>query len=112
MPEWFHTRQGQKKKILRVSPAIISKYGVVSDKTAKEMAEKLRVMTKTDYSLSTTGNLGPEVLEGKEKGLIYIAVSRKGETFLKVLRLKGSREKNKEVAALEALKYLLGALNK
>jgi len=56
-----------KKKILGISPEVISKHGVVSEKTAKEMAEKVRSLTGTDYSLSTTGNLGPDVLEGKAK---------------------------------------------
>jgi len=101
-----------KMKILNISSGVISKYGMVSEEAAREMAVKIRVLTKTDYSLSTTGNLGPDVLEGKEKGLIYIAVSRKGKTFSKELRLKGDREENKKEAALEALKLLIGMLNK
>ncbi len=96
-----------KKKILGVSSDIILKYGVVSEETAREMAEKIRVLTNTNYSLSTTGNLGPDVLEGKEKGLVYIAVSKEEKTFSKELRLKGNREKNKEEASLLALRFLI-----
>jgi nicotinamide-nucleotide amidase len=96
-----------KKEILGVSSAIISKYGAVSEETAREMAEKIRAMTKTDLSVSTTGNLGPDVLEGKEKGLVYIAISKKGMTFSKELKLTGNREENKEEAALEALRFLV-----
>jgi PncC family amidohydrolase len=96
-----------KKEILGVSSAIISKYGAVSQETAREMAEKIRTLTKTDFSVSTTGNLGPDVLEGKEKGLVYIAVSKERETFSKELRLTGNREENKEDAALEALRFLV-----
>jgi len=96
-----------KKEILGVSSAIISKYGAVSEETAREMAEKIRRLTKTDFSVSITGNLGPDVLEGKEKGLVYIAVSKEGMTFSKELRLTGSREENKEEAALEALRFLV-----
>jgi PncC family amidohydrolase len=96
-----------KKKLLSISHRIISKYGVVSEETASEMAEKVRLLTGTDYSLSTTGNLGPDVLEGKEKGLVYIAVSKKGQIFSKRLRLKGSREDNKEKASLTALRFLV-----
>ena len=96
-----------KKEILGVSSAIISKYGAVSEETAREMAEKIRTLTKTDFSVSTTGNLGPDVLEGKEKGLVYIAVSKEGMTFSKELRLTGNREENKEDAALEALRFLV-----
>ncbi|HYA12492.1 MAG TPA: CinA family protein, partial [Thermodesulfovibrionales bacterium] len=101
-----------KKKILGISPEVISKHGVVSEKTAKEMAEKVRSLTGTDYSLSTTGNLGPDVLEGKAKGLIYIAASKEGQTFSRELRLKGSREESKEEASLSALKFLIGIIEK
>jgi len=96
-----------KKKILGVSSAIISKYGAVSEKTAREMAEKIRTLTKTDFSISSTGNLGPDVLEGKGKGLVYIAVSKEGMTFSKELRLTGNREENKKEAALSALQFLI-----
>lgn len=96
-----------KINILGVSSDIIASYGVVSEQTAKEMAEKVRVLTGTDFSVSTTGNLGPDVLEGKEKGLVYIAVSKEGNTFSKDLHLKGNREENNEEAALAALKFLI-----
>jgi len=101
-----------KKKILGISPEIISKRGVVSEETAKEMAEKVRTLTGTDYSLSTTGNLGPDVLEGKERGLIYIAVSKEGRTFSRELRLKGGREENKQEASFLALRFLIEVLEK
>lgn len=96
-----------KKKILGISPETIKKYGLVSKETAKEMAEKTRMLTNTDFTLSTTGNLGPDVLEEKEKGLIYTAVSKKGKTFIKELRLEGNREENKEKASLLALMFLI-----
>lgn len=96
-----------KRSILDVSLNSIEKYGVISAETALEMAEKIRQITGTDYSLSTTGNLGPDVLEGKARGLIYIAVSNERETAVKELRLKGARAKNKEESALLALQFLL-----
>ncbi|MBM4136803.1 MAG: CinA family protein [Nitrospira sp.] len=101
-----------KKGILGVSSEIISQYGVVSEETAREMAEKVRSLTGTDYSLSTTGNLGPDVLEGKDKGLVYIAVSTEGQTFSRELRLTGDREGNKGKASLLALKFLIEVIEK
>jgi nicotinamide mononucleotide (NMN) deamidase PncC len=47
------------------------------------------------------------VLEGKEKGLVYVAVSKEDLTVSKELRLRGDREGNKEAAALLALKFLV-----
>jgi len=96
-----------KKNILGVTPETINRFGVVSEETAREMAEKIRLLSKTDCSLATTGNLGPDVLEGKEKGLVYIAASKKGRTVSRELRLKGDREGNKEEAALEVLRLLI-----
>jgi len=96
-----------KKKILGVSPDIISSYGIVSEETAREMAEKVRDLTGSDYSVSTTGNLGPDVLEQKPRGLVYIALSREGLTTTKELKLERDREQNKEAAAMEALRFLL-----
>ncbi len=96
-----------KKKILGVSPLTIANYGVISEETAREMAEKVRALTGTDYSISTTGNLGPQVLEGQEKGLIYIAVNRQGKILSQRLQLAGDREANKEEACISALRLLV-----
>ena len=98
---------GAKKKILGVSLDVISEYGVVSEETAKEMADKVRLLMETDLALSTTGNLGPDVLEGKEKGLVYAAVSKDGLTASRELKLRGNREENKEWASLLALRFLI-----
>ncbi len=96
-----------KKNILGVTSSIIDSFGVVSEEVAREMAEKMRLLSITDCSIATTGNLGPDALEGKEKGLIYIAASREGKTVSRELRLKGSREENKKEAAVSALKLLI-----
>jgi len=99
--------ESAKKKMLGVSPETIARHGVVSRQTAEEMAEKVRLITGSDYSISTTGNLGPHVLEGKEQGLIYIGISRKDRTVSKELRLDSDRDKNKEDACVMALEFLL-----
>ncbi|NCO83089.1 MAG: hypothetical protein COZ31_03660 [Nitrospirae bacterium CG_4_10_14_3_um_filter_44_29] len=99
-----------KKKILGLQAKTIAAHGVISKETAKEMAERMCLLTKTGCAVSTTGNLGPDVLEGKDIGLIYIAVSLGGETFVRELRLNGKREEIKERAAVSALKFLVGVM--
>lgn len=84
---------------------------MVSRETAKEMAEKIRLITRTNYAFSTTGNLGPDLLEGKEKGLVYVGISKEGKTIIKELRLKGARTRNKEEAALSSLRLLRDELS-
>jgi PncC family amidohydrolase len=96
-----------KINILGLSPSTIEQYGVISGEVAREMAERARSLLKTDYAVATTGNLGPEVLEEKEMGLVYIAVCAGGETVVRELRLTGDRETNKEKASSEAAQFLL-----
>lgn len=96
-----------KRKALGISFELIERYGIVSEETAKEMAEKARLLFKTDFGLSTTGNLGPDVLEDKERGLVFIAASKEGRTFSRELRLAGDRTENKEQASLFALRFLV-----
>ena len=96
-----------KKQVLGVSPKTIVKYGVVSENIAREMAERALEISGSDYSVSSTGNLGPDMLENKEKGLVYIAASGKGNTVSKELHLTGDRVANKEDAVYAALRLLL-----
>jgi PncC family amidohydrolase len=96
-----------KKEILGIPSEIISRHGMVSEETARKMAERVRGLTKADYSLSTTGNLGPDVLEGKEKGLVYTAVCKEGKIISSELRFQGDRELIKEKASLAALRLLV-----
>lgn len=95
-----------KEKVLGVSSETIASHGVVSRETAKEMAEKVRRLTKTDVGVSTTGNLGPSVLERKPKGLVYIAISTRQGVFTRECMFKGTRDRVKEKASLSALKFL------
>lgn len=95
-----------KKRILGIPQKVFSSYGIVSEETARQMAERIRTLTKTDVAVSTTGNLGPDVLEGKPKGLVFIAVSSKKGTVSKQLQLKGTRAQIKEKAVIAALKFL------
>ena len=95
-----------KKRILGIPQKVFSSHGIVSEETAQQMAERVRALTKTDIAVSTTGNLGPGVLEDKPKGLVFVAVSYKEGNGLKKLQLKGTRAQVKEKAVLSALKFL------
>lgn len=48
-----------KENVLGVSSETLEKYGAVSENTAKEMAEGVRRVMKSDIALSTTGIAGP-----------------------------------------------------
>lgn len=102
-----------KEAVLGVPDELISKHGVVSAEIAREMATRVRNLMKTDIGVSSTGNLGPEALEGKDVGLIYIGISiATYGTWTKQLRLRYSREENKQVVSVEALRFLIEMLSK
>jgi len=96
-----------KKSILGIGQKVFSAHGVVSGETARRMAEKVRLLTKTDFAVSTTGNLGPDVLERKPKGLVYVAVSTRNGTVVRKCMFNGTRGQIKEKAARAALALLL-----
>jgi PncC family amidohydrolase len=96
-----------KVRLLGIPQETIDRHGVVSAETAREMSERVRNVVGADVGLATTGNLGPDLLEGKPQGLVYVAVSVAGETIVKELWLKGERTEVKTKAATQALKLLL-----
>jgi len=95
-----------KIKLLGISESLIRKHGAVSEEVARAMAAAIRKKRKTDYSLSTTGNLGPDPMEGKKVGLVYMAVDRGNETVSRGVLFDGTREEIKQRAALSALQLL------
>jgi nicotinamide-nucleotide amidase len=65
-----------KKELLGVSAATIDTYTVVSAEVAKEMAEKARQKTNTDYAIAVTGNAGPTTDKTDTSvGVVYIAIA-------------------------------------
>jgi nicotinamide mononucleotide (NMN) deamidase PncC len=95
-----------------VSYDSIAKEGAVSEQVALQMAEGVRQRLKTDFSLSITGILDKQYVEGETAapGTIWVAVC--GEGFLKAKQFKvhHDRERNKESAATLSMLLLLKAI--
>ncbi|HHW20839.1 CinA family protein [Thermodesulfovibrio thiophilus] len=94
-----------KKKILNINEEVF-KYGVISLQMAEAMSNSIKHITGSDYSIATTGNLGPDTMEGKPKGLIYIAVATLKQNYTIELNLDNDRLSNKKEATFKALKLL------
>jgi nicotinamide-nucleotide amidase len=62
-----------KMKLLRVNSDTLMEHGAVSEQTAKEMAEGIRIISGTDIGVSITGIAGPEGgTTERPVGLMYI----------------------------------------
>lgn len=95
-----------KGRVLGILKKDLETHGVISEETARQMAENVRSLARTSVSVSTTGNLGPDALENKPRGLIYVAVSTEQGTLAKKLMLEGERTEVKEKAVQAALVFL------
>jgi PncC family amidohydrolase len=95
-----------KVKLLGVRKSLISKHGAVSEEVARAMAVALREKRNVDFSLATTGNLGPDPVEDKKVGLVYMAVDFEKETVSRGMIFEGDREEIKLQAALSSLQFL------
>lgn len=82
-------------------------HGVISREMAIAMAHSVRNVFFSDYGVSTTGNLGPQPMEEKPVGLIYIGMSSQEGVICRELNLSGNRVENKKLATVEALKLIL-----
>lgn len=102
---------GAKKSVLGISSSLLKKHGMVSEETAVAMARAVREIGASDISLSVTGVAGPERMEEKEAGLIYMAVATKDLVEARGIKLTGEREEIKRQASLEALIFLRRVLD-
>ncbi|WP_043933286.1 competence/damage-inducible protein A [Bacillus sp. EB01] len=85
-----------KAEVLHVKKETIENDGVVSAQCARELAENVASLVNADIGISFTGVAGPDELEGKPVGTVYIGISIKGEpTTVEKLNLGGSREANR-----------------
>ena len=65
-----------KTGVLGVPSEILEKYGAVSEECVRKMAEGVRSITGSDFSVATSGIAGPGGgSESKPVGLVWIAVS-------------------------------------
>lgn len=96
-----------KTGVLGVNNLTIDEYGAVSRECVAEMAEGIRRLTGSDFSVATSGIAGPGGgSETKPTGLVWIGVSsEKGtETFSHVFR--NDRKRNIERFSAAALNHL------
>lgn len=95
-----------KRKMLSVKKELLKKEGAVSEETAKEMAIGALMESEADISVSVTGNAGPDAMEGKPVGLVYIGVCAKGKAKVEECHFEGDRKAIREQTLEEALRLV------
>lgn len=96
-----------KTGVLGVCEETIAKYGAVSSECVKEMAEGIRRITGSDFSVATSGIAGPGGgSPEKPVGLVWIAVSSENGTETFSHTYKNDRRRNIERFAASALNHL------
>ena len=96
-----------KSGVLGVPEEIIRENGAVSEECVKAMAEGVRRITGSDFSVATSGIAGPGGgSEEKPVGLVWIAVSSQKGTEACRMVFKGDRKRNIDRFAANALNLL------
>jgi len=102
-----------KTQVLGVDPVIIERDTEVSLACAKAMAEGVRRLMRTDFSVSTTGYAGPG--GGTEKdpvGTVYLGISTPTGSFSERFCAPAGADRSgvREAAACRAMELLMKAL--
>lgn len=96
-----------KTRELGISEDFLAAHGVVSEATAKAMAQEIREKWGADYGLATTGYLGPEGGDAfASVGTVWVGLSTPSGTLAREFRYEVNRERGKERAAQSALDLL------
>jgi nicotinamide-nucleotide amidase len=91
-----------KQHVLNVPEPVLMGEGAVSEACAIELAENVRLLLKTEVGISFTGVAGPEPLEGKQPGTVFIGLAIAGFPSIAIkLKLGGNRQLVRE----QAVKY-------
>jgi nicotinamide-nucleotide amidase len=102
-----------KEQVVGVPEEILEQHGTVSSHTAEALAERVREQFATDFALSVTGVAGPDEVEGKPVGLVFIGLKEaSGPVRVYRLQLRGSRRRIQLQAAKQACFILQQCLKK
>ncbi|CAM1659810.1 Putative competence-damage inducible protein [Streptococcus oralis] len=101
----------EKSKMLDISEQELKEYGVVSEFTARKMAEQARLKTQSDYGVSLTGVAGPDSLEEHPAGTVFIGLAHaKGTEVIKANIAGRSRADVRHIAVMHAFNLVRKAL--
>jgi len=96
-----------KINVLQVPKAVIENQSVVSAAVAEIMAQNVRKLMKTDFSIATTGNAGPTKGDSKEEiGTVFIAIASEKGVFSEKFSMGAQRERVVQKSVYKAFEML------
>jgi nicotinamide-nucleotide amidase len=95
-----------KRDVLGIPEEILDGPGTVSEECAIAMARGARRAYGADIGLSTTGVAGPDPLEGKPPGTLFVGLVADGAEEVRALRAPGDRDQVRRWAEQTALDLL------
>ena len=96
----------EKNRLLGIPYGLIDQFGVVSKEVATFMATNGKRVLNVDYCVSFTGNAGPEAMEGKPVGQVYIGLASNDKVEVYEFLLKGDRKNIQKEGVKNALELL------
>lgn len=99
-----------KAGLLGVDVDLLSRHGPVHAPVAVAMAEGVRDRLGATIGVSTTGVAGPGPADGHPAGTVHVAVSLAGDTVVRTMALRGSRDEVRRLTVERVLGLLLGRL--
>ena len=101
----------EKSKMLDIPDRELKEHGVVSEFTARKMAEQARLKTQSNYGVSLTGVAGPDSLEGHPAGTVFIGLAQEQGTEVIKVNIGGrSRADVRHIAVMHAFNLVRKAL--
>ncbi|QVI35436.1 competence/damage-inducible protein A [Lacticaseibacillus chiayiensis] len=100
-----------KAAFLNIDARELAAHGVVSEFTAKAMAEHARQRAAADIAVSFTGVAGPDTLEGQPAGTVWIGLARLGQApIAQVYHFPGGRNDVRKRAVMTGMMMALRSL--
>jgi nicotinamide-nucleotide amidase len=99
-----------KVSLLGVPAELVEQQGVVAADVAAAMAAGVAARLGADHGLATTGVAGPDTLDGKPPGTVYVAHAGPAGVVVRALHLPGDRAEVRLGSVSAVLELFLGRL--
>jgi nicotinamide-nucleotide amidase len=103
--------QSVKRDVLHISDELLINHGTVSEECALAMSKKVAELLNSTIGISFTGIAGPDPVEGKPVGTVYISIyMNDGKHFVEKYEFMGNRDDIRHRAVIKGFEILLNLL--